>query len=130
MNKMCNKIAVIGILVGTMMAASSLFATVHAAPTTAVQGKGTGSFHCGNGVDTVQGDFSIFVNKEKGKLGGQWTLFTPDFSSISGTIYGGKIGKTTFTLLSIEGPPNGPQYSLSWLEPNQKYFFTFIFLQY
>lgn len=81
------------------MVASSVFANVHAAPTTVASGRGTGTLTCADGTDTPNLAFSFSVQKEKGKLSGSWNALSPDFNSLSGGIYGGKIGKTSLTFL-------------------------------
>jgi hypothetical protein len=110
MNKISkSKIAVLTVIIGMMMAASSVFANAHAAPTTVLNGRGTGTYTCADGTENTNLQFFIFVNKEKGKtsqfkLSGSWSIYPQGGfdSGIQGTIYGGKIGKTSYSLLSID----------------------------
>jgi hypothetical protein len=44
--------------------------------------------------------FDFSVRKDKGKLGGSWNALSPDFNSLGGSIYGGKIGKNGLALLN------------------------------
>jgi hypothetical protein len=110
MNKISkSKIATLTVIVGMMMVASSVFANVHAAPTTVLNGRGTGTYTCADGTENTDLGFFIFVNKEKGKanqfkLSGSWSIFPQGGfdSGIQGNIYGGKIGKTSYSLLSVD----------------------------
>ena len=104
-----SKVALVAMIIGTMTAASTLFNNVHAAPTTVVSGRGTGTFTCGDGtqVNTV---FNLSVQKVKSKdsgtsfkLFGFWDVSIPNFQTIaSGSVYSGKVGKTSYSVLAIE----------------------------
>jgi hypothetical protein len=102
MNKISKtNVAIVAIMVATLMAASSMITKAYAAPTTIVQARGTGTYTCSDGTDNPNLTLSLNVQKEKGKLSGQWFALTQDFNQISGGIYGGKIGKTSVNLLAL-----------------------------
>jgi hypothetical protein len=76
---------------------------------TVLNGRGTGTYTCADGTENTNLQFFISVNKEKGKtsqfkLSGSWSIYPQGGfdSGIQGTIYGGKIGKTSYSLLSID----------------------------
>jgi hypothetical protein len=111
MNKITkSKVALLAAIMGIMLAASTLFSNVQAAPTTVLQGRGTeGSYTCGDGTENTNVGFNIFVQKQSGKdktfkLSGSATIFSRDGfdSTIDTFIYGGKTGKNSFSLLSID----------------------------
>jgi hypothetical protein len=107
------KVLILAILTATLLAGSTLVTGAHAAPTTKVQGQGTGTFTCGDG--TFHSDSKLNFEaqltkplsvKSPGpshKLFGNWRIVTKiddAFRSISSNIYGGKIGKSDFSLLA------------------------------
>ena len=101
MNKISKtNISILAIVISTLMAASTVFSSTYAAPVTVANGRGTGTLTCADGTDNSNLAFSFSVQKEKGKLTGSWNVITPDFNSLGGGIYGGKIGKTSLTLFT------------------------------
>ena len=96
-----NKIVLIALMAGTMIGMSTMISSANAAPTTIASGRGTGTFTCADGTDNPNLTLSFRVEKDKGKVSGQWNVLTEDFNQLAGPIYGGKIGKTSLTLLSI-----------------------------
>ena len=93
-------ISILGIVISTLLATSTMIASAYAAPTTVASGRGTGTLTCADGTDNPNLAFSFSVHKEKEKLSGSWNAISPDFNSLSGGIYGGKISKTSLTLLT------------------------------
>jgi hypothetical protein len=94
------KISILTLIISALMATSTMIGSIYAAPTTVASGRGTGTLTCADGTNIPNLAFSFSVHKEKGKLSGSWNAIAPDFNSLSGGIYGGKIGKTSLTFLT------------------------------
>lgn len=97
------------VLIAALLIGSSMVTSTHAAPTRKVQGQTTGTFTCGDGTIFPNSNLRFEVQptpKSPGpthKLFGFWSIVSPvdnGFGSVSGNIYGGKISKADFTLLS------------------------------
>ena len=104
-----SKIVIVAMIIGSMTAASTIFSNVYAAPTTTINGRGTGTFTCAD--NTENPNLGLFISAHQGKikglqidkLSGSWQLNSPDFSGqLFGEIYGGKISKTGYSLLATE----------------------------
>jgi hypothetical protein len=95
------KVALVVVMIATLMVASTMITRAYAAPTTIANARGTGTFTCGDGTENPNLTMSFRVQKDKGKLSGQWFVLTQDFNQIGGQIYGGKIGKTNVNLLAL-----------------------------
>jgi hypothetical protein len=88
-----------------------------AAPTTVVSGQGKGSVTCADGSGNNDAHITIDAKRDKGnKIAGNWEITTGsydtnDFSYKGGNVYGGKIGKNSFTLQVVEQYHIGPTCS-------------------
>lgn len=103
------KMPILFVIIATLMIASTMVAGAHAAPTRKVQGQGTGTLICGDGTQYPNSNLRIEAQplpKSPGpsqKLFGSWSIVSRvdnGFGDITGNIYGGKISKSEFTLLS------------------------------
>jgi len=97
------------VIIATLMIASTMVAGAHAAPTRKVQGHGEGTFTCGDGTVHASSELNFDaqpIPKAPGpsqKLFGSWRIVSEvdnGFGSVTGNIYGGKVTKAGFTLLS------------------------------
>ena len=137
MNRLLSsKIAIIVIMTATLMMTSTMITGAYALPTLSVRGLATGIFTCGDGAVHTNSFLQIdagHFSKSQGqsqKLGGQWNVVDREVNNgdggfISGRLYGGKMGKTSFNLLAIhndlEGlcdnnyvPTKGTYYRTMW----------------
>ena len=104
-----SKISILVIMIATLMITSTIITGVYAVPTRKVQGQGTGTLICGDGSQYPNSNLRIEAqptDKSPGpshKLFGFWSIVSrvdDGFGDITGNIYGGKISKAEFTLLS------------------------------
>ena len=114
-----SKISIIVIMTAaTLMITSTMITGAYALPTLNVRGLATGTFTCGDGAVHTNSFLQIdagHFSKSKGpsqKLGGQWNVVDREVNNgdggfISGTFYGGKMGKTSFNLLAIHNHLEG-----------------------
>ena len=100
------------VIITTLMVVSTLTTNAHALPILSVRGVPTGTFICGDGTVHTNSFLQIdagHFSKSQGqsqKVGGQWNVVDREANNgdggfISGTFYGGKMGKTSFNLLAI-----------------------------
>ena len=117
-----SRISIIVIMTSTLMITSTMITGAYALPTLSVRGLATGTFTCGDGAVHTNSFFQIdaghFFIRGKAhpqKLGGKWNVVDREVNNgdggfISGTFYGGKMGKTSFNLLAIHNHLEGLCY--------------------
>ena len=103
MNKISkSRLAILVMVIATMMITSTMVINAYAAPTTRILGVGKGDYFCSDGRNNARDiPFSIEATKGQGKVSGSYAIKGLG-GEISGDIYGGKIGKTSYSLLSIK----------------------------
>lgn len=107
-----NKTSIAAVVTAILMIASATVASTDAAPTRVVQGQGTGTLTCSDGTTFGNSNLSFDAQpRDKGqpqKLIGFWRIFNSEANNgeggaVQGNIYGGKISKSSFELLSLFG---------------------------
>lgn len=111
MGKVANNIIAIVIMsMGTILAPAILI-SAYAAPTTVLNGAGVADFSCADGIVTNH-NIPFQIDAQKGpsktqtfKLSGSFAI-QDGGGELLGNIYGGKIGKSAFSLSAIEQSQN------------------------